>query len=77
MQARQRSDDGASMIETLRDQIEQKAYAVDCAVVAAAMLARREESSRLRLLGSQVLVAAQGSGAATGEPEPYTGRYTA
>lgn len=77
MQPRGRNDDGASMIEVLRKRIEQETYEVDPGLVAAAMLARREEWGRLRLLRSQVLVAAQDSGISTGERQPFTGRYTA
>lgn len=77
MQPDRREDDGASMIEVLRQQVEQRTYVVDPGLVAAAMLAKREESGRLRQLRSQVLVAAQGSGVPTGEPQPFTGRYTA
>lgn len=76
MQANPPDDDGASMIEVLRQQVEQRTYVVDPARVAAAMLAKREETERLRQLRSQVLVAAQGSSVPPGEPQPYTGRYT-
>lgn len=77
MQPRGRNDDGASMIEGLRKQIEQKTYEVDAGLVAAAMLAKREEWGRLRVLRSQVLVAAQDGGIPSGERQPFTGRYTA
>lgn len=77
MQPREGTDDGASMIDALRRQIEQESYEVDPGLVAAAMLAKRDEWARLRLLRSQVLVAAQSDPASTGEPQPFTGRYTA
>lgn len=77
MQPDRRTDDGATMIDALRHQIERKTYVVDPGLVAAAMLAKREEWGRLRQLRSEVLVAAQDSGIAAGEREPFTGRYTA
>jgi hypothetical protein len=77
MQPDRREDDGASMIEVIRQQVEQRSYVVDPAQVAAAMLARREELGRLRRLRSQVLVAAEDSEVPAGERQPFTGRYTA
>lgn len=65
------------MIEALKGQVQRDEYVVEPALVAAAMLARGAERSRLAALHSQVLVAAQSTAPRSGQPEPFTGRYPA
>jgi len=66
------------MIEVLKGQVQRREYVVEPQLVAAAMLARGAEKTRLAVLRSQVLVAAQDvAPRAAGEPEPFTGRYLA